>query len=106
MLFADNVKVPVPALVKLPSPEITPEIVSLPLSPVVKVFVADIVILPEPETVLIVSDSCTLYCPVFVICVKSFNAPLTVSVAELLIETDVSEPLTDNVPPDTVVVPV
>ena len=33
----DKVKVPEPALVKLPDPLITPEIVSLPESPVVKV---------------------------------------------------------------------
>ena len=33
----DNVKVPEPAFVKLPAPLITPEIKSLPPSPVVKV---------------------------------------------------------------------
>ena len=37
VLVPDKVKVPDPTLVKLPAPEITPEIVSFPASPVVKV---------------------------------------------------------------------
>ena len=37
MLLADSVKVPVPALVKEPSPDTIPEIVSSPESPIVKV---------------------------------------------------------------------
>ena len=37
VLEPDKVKIPVPALVKDPDPEITPETVSFPESPVVKV---------------------------------------------------------------------
>ena len=37
VLFAEKVKVPDPALVRAPVPEITPEIVSSPESPVVKI---------------------------------------------------------------------
>ena len=37
MLLAEKVKVPAPALVKEPAPDITPETVSSPPSPVVNV---------------------------------------------------------------------
>ena len=44
----DKVKVPEPALAKLPDPLITPETVSLPESPVVKVLPLASSILPAP----------------------------------------------------------
>ena len=51
----DKVRVPEPALVKLPGPLITPEIVSLPVSPVVKVIPFANSTFPEPCKELIVS---------------------------------------------------
>ena len=55
MLSPDNVNTPFPVLVKLPSPEITPEIVSFPASPVVKVTPLAISTAPVPDNELIVS---------------------------------------------------
>ena len=55
VLVPDKVKVPEPAFVKLPSPEITPEIVSFPASPVVNVTLLAIWTAPEPDNELIVS---------------------------------------------------
>ena len=46
--MADNVKVPEPALVKAPVPEIMPETVSFPESPVVKVIPLASSTAPEP----------------------------------------------------------
>ena len=55
----DNVKVPEPALVKLPDPLITPETVSFPLSPVVNVAPFASSTLPAPCSELIVSVAST-----------------------------------------------
>jgi hypothetical protein len=51
----DNVKVPAPTLVRLPAPEIIPEISSLPVSPVVNVIPVFSSTAPEPLNELIVS---------------------------------------------------
>ena len=48
VLVPDKVKVPEPALAKLPDQLITPEIVSLPVSPVVNVIPLASSILPAP----------------------------------------------------------
>ena len=48
VLVPDKVKVPEPAFAKLPDPLITPEIVSLPESPVVNVLPLASSILPAP----------------------------------------------------------
>ena len=48
MFVPDRVKVPEPALAKLPAPLITPETVSLPESPVVNVLPLASYILPAP----------------------------------------------------------
>ena len=55
VLFVDNVKVPAPTLVRLPAPEIIPEISSLPSSPVVNVIPVLSSTAPEPLNELIVS---------------------------------------------------
>ena len=55
MLDPDNIKVPEPALVKAPAPEITPETVSSPPSPVVKVIPEANSTAPEPLRDWIVS---------------------------------------------------
>ena len=49
MFVPDNVRVPEPALVKLPAPEIIPEISSLPASPVVKVIPVLSSTAPDPD---------------------------------------------------------
>ena len=59
MLTLDNVKVPEPTLVKLPSPEMIPEIISSPSSPVVKVTPLAISTAPVPDNELIVSVTST-----------------------------------------------
>ena len=50
-----KVNVPAPTLVRLPAPEITPEIVSSPASPVVNVIPVFSSTAPEPDNELIVS---------------------------------------------------
>ena len=60
MLVFDNVSIPAPALVRLPAPEIIPEIVSLPASPVVKVTPVLIATAPAPDQELMVSVVFTL----------------------------------------------
>jgi hypothetical protein len=50
-----KVKVPLPTFVRLPAPEIIPEISSLPVSPIVKVLVDSISTAPDPDNELIVS---------------------------------------------------
>ena len=55
VLEPDKVKIPDPVLVRSPNPEITPEIVSLPESPVVKVIPFANSMFPEPCKELIVS---------------------------------------------------
>ena len=50
-----KVKVPLPTLVRLPAPEITPEISSLPVSPVVNVIPVFSSTAPDPLNELIVS---------------------------------------------------
>ena len=57
--MADNVKVPEPALVKAPDPDITPETVSFPESPVVKVIPLANSTAPEPLKDWIVSVAST-----------------------------------------------
>ena len=57
--MADNVKVPEPALVKAPDPEITPEILSFPESPVVKVIPPANSTAPDPLSDWIVSVAST-----------------------------------------------
>ena len=58
-MVADNVKVPEPALVKDPDPEIIPEIVSSPESPVVKVIELASSTAPDPLKDCIVSVAST-----------------------------------------------
>ena len=58
-MVADNVKVPEPALVKDPDPEIIPEIVSSPESPVVKVIPEASSTAPDPLRDWIVSVAST-----------------------------------------------
>ena len=48
VLEPDKVKIPVPALVKDPDPEITPETVSFPESPVVKMILLASSTPPDP----------------------------------------------------------
>ena len=48
VLDPDKVKIPVPALVKDPDPEITPETVSFPESPVVKMILLANTTPPDP----------------------------------------------------------
>ena len=48
MLVPDKVKVPEPIFTRLPTPLITPEIVSLPVSPVVNVIPLASSMLPAP----------------------------------------------------------
>ena len=48
VLDPDKVKIPVPALVKDPDPEITPETVSFPESPVVKMILLASSTPPDP----------------------------------------------------------
>ena len=55
MFVFDNVNTPAPCFVRLPAPEITPEIVSLPASPVVNVIPVLSSTAPEPLNELIVS---------------------------------------------------
>ena len=57
--MADNVKVPDPALFKAPDPEITPETVSFPESPVVKVIPEANSTAPDPLSDWIVSLAST-----------------------------------------------
>ena len=59
MLLADSVKVPVPALVKEPSPDTIPEIVSSPESPVIKVIPEANSTAPDPLRDWIVSVAST-----------------------------------------------
>jgi hypothetical protein len=58
-LFAEKVKVPDPAFVNAPAPEITPETVSSPPSPVVKVIPLANSTVPEPLKDWIVSVAST-----------------------------------------------
>ena len=44
----DKVKIPEPAFVKLPAPLITPDMVSFPVSPVIRVIPLESSILPAP----------------------------------------------------------
>ena len=55
MLVLLKVNIPLPTFVRLPAPEITPEIVSGPLSPVVNVISVLSSTAPEPLNELIVS---------------------------------------------------
>ena len=59
VLVADNVRVPEPALLNAPAPEITPEIVSSPESPVVKVIELASSTAPDPLKDCIVSVAST-----------------------------------------------
>ena len=65
-MLVDKVKVPEPALVKDPDPEITPETVSLPESPVVKVMELANATAPDPLKDWIVSVASTSYVPEFI----------------------------------------
>ena len=58
-MLVDKVKVPDPALVKEPAPEITPETVSFPESPVVKVMELANATAPDPLKDWIVSVAST-----------------------------------------------
>ena len=55
MFAPDKVKVPAPALVNEPAPEITPEITSSPASPVVSVLALANTTAPAPDKLLMVS---------------------------------------------------
>ena len=59
VLVPERVKVPDPTLVKEPSPEITPETVSFPESPVVKIIPLANSTAPEPLSDWIVSVAST-----------------------------------------------
>ena len=80
MLLAEKVKVPEPVLVIDPAPDITPEIVSSPESPVVRVIPLANSTDPEPLKDWIVSEESTSYVPEFMTSVLSDKVPEIVKV--------------------------
>jgi hypothetical protein len=89
VLFVDNVKVPAPTLVRLPAPEIIPEISSLPASPVVNVIPVSSSTAPEPLNELIVSVVSTSYVPELMTSTSSCNVPDTVTVPAEMVKSPV-----------------
>ena len=86
VLEPDNVKVPDPALVKDPDPEMTPEMVSSPPSPVVKVIPLANSTAPDPLKDWIVSVASTSQVPELITSVVSAKVPETVKVpAEIVV---------------------
>ena len=86
VLDPDNVKVPEPALVRAPAPEITPEIVSSPESPVVKVIPLANSTAPDPLRDWMVSVASTSYVPELITSVVSAKVPETVNLpAEIVV---------------------
>ena len=81
----ESVKVPDPALVRAPAPDITPETVSFPASPVVKVIPLANSTAPEPLKDWMVSVASTSYVPEFITSVVSARVPETVSVPALIV---------------------
>ena len=84
-MVADNVKVPDPALFKAPDPEITPETVSSPESPVVKVIPEANSTAPVPLRDWMVSVVSTSYVPEFTTSVLSDNVPVNFKVPALMV---------------------
>ena len=86
VLVAEKVKVPEPTFVKDPAPEITPETVSSPESPEVRVIELANSTPPDPLKDWIVSVASTSYVPEFITSVVSAKVPETVSVpAEIVV---------------------
>ena len=85
-MLAEKVKVPEPAFAKDPVPDITPETVSFPESPVVKVIPLASSTPPDPLKDWIVSELSTSYVPELITSVASAKVPETVSVpAEIVV---------------------
>ena len=86
VLVAEKVKVPEPTFVKDPVPEITPETVSSPESPDVKVIPLANSTPPEPLSDWIVSVTSTSYVPEFITSVVSAKVPVNFKVpAEIIV---------------------
>ena len=86
VLVAEKVKVPEPTFVKDPIPEITPETVSSPESPDVKVIPSANSTPPAPLSDWIVSVPSTSYVPEFITSVVSAKVPVNFKVpAEIVV---------------------
>ena len=82
----ESVRVPEPTLINAPAPDITPETVSFPESPVVRVIEPASSTAPDPLKDCIVSVASTSYVPEFITSVVSAKVPETVSVpAEIVV---------------------
>ena len=84
-MLAEKVKVPEPVLVKDPAPDITPETVSFPESPVVKVIPLANSTPPDPLKDWIVSVASTSYVPEFITSVVSARVPVNFKVPALIV---------------------
>ena len=89
-MFAEKVKVPDPAFAKAPVPEITPEIVSSPESPVVKVIPLANSTAPDPLRDWMVSVASTSYVPELITSVVSAKVPETVNLPAEIVVSPVS----------------
>ena len=78
VLVPEKVKVPDPAFAKDPAPDITPETVSFPESPVVKVIPLANSTAPDPLSVCFVSVASTSLVPELISSVVSAYVPETV----------------------------
>ena len=82
----ESVRVPEPTLINAPAPDITPETVSFPESPVVRVIEPASSTAPDPLKDCIVSVASTSYVPEFITSVVSAKVPDTVNVpAEIVV---------------------
>ena len=85
-MLVDKVRVPDPVLINAPEPQMTPETVSFPESPVVKVIPLANSTAPDPLKDWIVSVASTSEVHEFITSVPSERVPETVSVpAEMLV---------------------
>ena len=96
-MLAEKVKVPEPALAIDPAPDITPETISFPESPEVRVIPLANSTPPDPLKDWIVSVASTSYVPEFITSVVSAKVPETVSVPAAIVVSPVYVLLVEKV---------